>query len=314
MLGATGVFGRLLAERLSTRHRLICAARDHGKLAQLRQSLGVEVRSLDLARPAELLDLARRCFAVICAAGPFQRLDRALPSAVAAEGAHWLDIADDPEWISAQLETAPRAVAILPGLSTIPALSGVLARVGLRRASGDRARVTLFIGNRNAKGSAAIESALRSPLDRPVAIDLPFGRYLAGRFSSADELLLGRELGLQVDSRVAFEMRGGLTLLRWAGRTFGSPRLIRSLAAPLGWLGTDRGCIQLELFKKERPLLKCAFVGRGQSMAILPVCFALDELARGARLARSPAEILPVDAFVACLAAEQIELRVGPCR
>src|SRR5439155_874663 len=75
-------------------------------------------------------------------------------------GAHWLDIADDAAWISgllADTRLAGASVAVGPGLSTVPALSGALVGWCRTRTPGAmHAQVTLFIGNRNAKGGGAL--------------------------------------------------------------------------------------------------------------------------------------------------------------
>ena len=71
-------------------------------------------------------------------------------------------------WIGDLADAAARdaALAVMPGLSTVPAISGALARWGRERLPGaQRARVTLFIGNRNAKGAGAIASAMASGSD-----------------------------------------------------------------------------------------------------------------------------------------------------
>src|SRR5207237_865572 len=108
---------------------------------------------LDLADAGALAGAAAGCAAVVCAAGPFQSLGRGLPGAAVAAGAHWLDIGDDPGWVlpllaDSNLDVAARAagLAVMPGLSTVPALSGALVRRCHERLPGGRhARVTLVI-------------------------------------------------------------------------------------------------------------------------------------------------------------------------
>ena len=168
------MFGRVLAREVlaSLPVRVAIAGRDAGRLAKacraLRAGDRVERRVLDLHDRRAVAHASEDCFAVACAAGPFQSLDRELPRVVAEAGAHWLDISDVTEWVLAIL--ADRALheralengtAVIPGLSSIPALSGALVRWARNRlVNPRRARVVLYIGNRNAKGPAMIESAL----------------------------------------------------------------------------------------------------------------------------------------------------------
>src|SRR5436190_9181634 len=119
VLGASGVFGRLLAGELRGAE-VVPASRATGA---------------DMRDPDSIARLARGAFAVLCAAGPFQSFDRRCVRAVVEQGAHWLDIGDDPNWFfglidDAELDAFARVkrVAVAPGLSSLPAISGALAR------------------------------------------------------------------------------------------------------------------------------------------------------------------------------------------
>ncbi|MGZ8781502.1 MAG: hypothetical protein ACXW31_16425, partial [Thermoanaerobaculia bacterium] len=175
--GARGVFGSLLVEELRDAYDVVPTTRD----------------TLDLADVGAVARIARGAYAFACAAGPFQMLDRAIVRAVVDAGAHWLDIADDERWFfdlldDHALEARARelGVAVIPGLSSLPAISCALAR---RAMPAERVTITLFIGNDNRKGAAAIASGatLRSP----------------------DRELLRRELGVEATARAKFEMPGG---------------------------------------------------------------------------------------------------------
>src|SRR5947207_14314502 len=176
VLGASGVFGRLLAGELRGAE-VIPASRATGA---------------DMRDPDSIARSAHGAFAVVWAAGPCQSFDRRCVRAVVEQGAHWLDIGDDPNWFfslidDAELDALARAerVAVAPGLSSLPAISGALARrVGARTSRPQLASVSLDdqspaetasdcgrdarapvtislgIGNRNAKGAASIASAM----------------------------------------------------------------------------------------------------------------------------------------------------------
>jgi NAD(P)-dependent dehydrogenase (short-subunit alcohol dehydrogenase family) len=296
--GGSGVFGRILAREIlaTTSVKLILAGRDREAAARACRSLDgggrVEARAMDLDEPETFLRAAAGCFAVVCAAGPFQTLDRQLPRLAVASGAHWLDIGDDAGWVvpvldDTVLDRAARAagVAVLPGLSTVPALSGALARWCLRRASGAAlVRIVLWIGNRNARGAGAIASALLSGFGNPVTVRLPGGERRAWLFRSPDLELLRRDPGIEAEFRVAFEWR----ISNWMmARLQGIPdRCVGPLAAglsllsaPFARLGSDEGCLQAEaLDAGGGSLAAAAFLSRGQRLAILPAAIALAAL------------------------------------
>jgi hypothetical protein len=302
--GGTGVFGRLLAHELLTHTpaELIIAARDDDRAAAVCRSLNAPQRvmpmALDLSRPERLAVAARGCFAVACAAGPFQGLPRALPAAAVAVGAHWLDIADDPGWLLTLLAdrdlhaaAAAAGVAVVPGLSTTPALSGVLVRWCRQRLpEARRARVTLFIGNRNAKGAGAIASLLGAHVRAARAVHLPVGRRIAYRFDTADAALLQAELGIAVEFRVTFEWEAAGRLLA-AFAPFGGrldpdrrielARLLSRLARPFSGAGSDLGILQAELRAADGGRIIAALSGAGQRLAVLPCTFAIESLLRG---------------------------------
>src|SRR5439155_17825842 len=95
--------------------------------------------------------------------------------------------------------------AVLPGLSTVPTLSGVLARALAAELPGaQRARITLFIGNRNAKGAGAIGSSLQAGFLDLQEIEMPFGPVAAARYASPDAALLREDFGIEAEFRVAF--------------------------------------------------------------------------------------------------------------
>lgn len=299
--GGAGVFGRLLARELLTHSAstLLIAGRDLDRAADACRSLGAGARAtplrLDLREPKALGLAARGCFAVACAAGPFATLPRALPADAVAVGAHWLDIADDPDWVLPLLAdraldhaAAAAGVAVLTGLSTVPALSGLLVRDALAMLpDARRARITLFIGNRNAKGTAAIARVLRGGLRDLRPVSFPFGRYRAYRFRSPDAALLRAELGIEAETRVAFEWQAAgraLALGERLTRGLNPDQLLRIvgalalLAAPFGRFGTDRGCLQAELWDAGGAGARAALISRGQRLAALPCALALEAL------------------------------------
>jgi len=232
VLGARGVFGSLLVRELADKYEVVPAGRGEFD--------------------------PRGAFAVACTAGPFQQLDRGYVRKSVEAGAHWLDIADDERWFfdlidDRALDTLARerGVAVIPGLSSLPAVSGALVR---RLGAPAHVTVKLFIGNRNAKGAAAIASAAESG-----------GRALR----SPDRELLRRELGIDAQAVVEFESSLARPMLKLLGRW---PRFAATIAKPFRF-GTSGGAVEVRAGDRVARI-----ESRDQRLAILPVVFALARL------------------------------------
>ena len=239
--GAGGVFGTHLV-------RLLAGAYD--VVPSTRETLDLE--DVDAVRSA-----ARGAFAFACTAGPFQQLDRRIVRAVVDAGAHWLDIADDERWFFDLLDdreldalARQRGVVVMPGLSTLPAISCALVR---RVLPAERVIITLGIGNDNPKGAAAIASgaSLRTP----------------------DRELLQRELGIEAIVRSRFQLPGArlalhaLRLLPIGARL----RVARVAAHVVPRFGSPGGYVEARGSRTAR-------IGGAQQMAVLPLLFALARL------------------------------------
>ncbi len=142
VLGGHGNFGARIARALAPHPRidLVIAARDAARAGDFARSLGhgATARALDIRSPrfAEAL-AALRPDLVIHTAGPFQGQSHAVPLAVAAAGAHHLDLADGRRYVCdfvAATDAAFRRAggrgsgsgpgrAGITGASTLPALS-----------------------------------------------------------------------------------------------------------------------------------------------------------------------------------------------
>ncbi len=301
--GGSGVFGRLLARDLlkTTSVDLILAGRGLPAVVAARRELDQPDRTsamaFDLGDPESLTRAARGCVAVACAAGPFQELSPELPTAAVRAGAHWVDISDYEGWVvplldDTTLDAAARGAgsAVIPGLSTVPALSGALARWCRERLQGaEKARVTLVIGNRNARGAGAIASAMSSGFGRPTRVHLPFGRRLAYLGRSPDTELLRRDLGLDAEFRVVLEWGPAGLFVSGVGPLWSHlgararsrvAGLLSSISRPFGRFGSEGGCLQVELWEGERRVTVAALSG-DQRLAILPCAMALQRLLQG---------------------------------
>ena len=303
IVGGYGVFGRLLSREIldRTTARVVVAGRRLEKAIRACDALDAGDRAepleLELGDPAALARAALGCAVVACTAGPFQGLPRSLPAAALEAGAHWVDIGDGRDWIldllkspALEAKASDSGRLVIPGLSVTPALSGVLVRCCARLVPDlRRARITLFIGNRNAKGAAAIASFLTTSSGDPLPVDLPLGRRMAHRFDSADASILRDEMGIEAEFRVAFEWDLIGRLLSAAplrSRGLGSRGLARTLSVlslPFSRMGSDLGCLHAEAWDASGRQARATLIGRGQGLAIHPCVVAVESLLSGER-------------------------------
>ena len=178
VVGATGVFGRRLAEQLVHEPGIvvIVAGRTERTLAKLSAELGNGTERVVLDReqvtPADLRRVGAHI--VIDAAGPFQNSRTVLIEAAIKACCHYADFADGRDFVSAirRFDAAARAngVAVLSGASSTPALShAALDRLTSGWRQIDTIRVAICPGNRTPRGSSLVRAIL-SYAGQPVRI------------------------------------------------------------------------------------------------------------------------------------------------
>jgi saccharopine dehydrogenase-like NADP-dependent oxidoreductase len=171
LIGATGVFGSLLARRLAfdIRLALILAGRRKSHLEFLRDKLGdnsVVVAELDVDRaslPDELATLKPQL--VIHTAGPFQGENYHIAEACLACGSDYIDLADGRDFvigIQALESRAKQAGRLLvTGVSTVPALSSaVVDALRPRFRMLESIEHAINPGNQTPRGDATVASIL----------------------------------------------------------------------------------------------------------------------------------------------------------
>jgi hypothetical protein len=297
LVAGAGVFGMHLAREILRRTDavVVLAARRADRLEKAAETLvdpnRVQTRTLDLSDPRALREAAAGCAVVACAAGPFDTFSRDLPRVSAETGAHWVDLADEPGWVLGVLADdavwrAARAsgVSVLPGRSTLPALSCALVAWAVLRLPGAyRASITLTIGNKNPKGAAAIGAAIAGEFRQPVPVSTPFGPLIAWRFESPDRALL--EPAIHADVRVALEWQQAGWIVASAGKL---PRRLRmpfartaeATASLVSAFGTDGGAVQAEVFNT-RGGRAAAALAFPQPVAVAPAAQAIASILRG---------------------------------
>jgi hypothetical protein len=272
--------------------------------------------------------------------GPFSTMTLALPEACLATGVHYVDIADHRGWIhqlrAQDHEFLKRGLTAAVGCSSLPGISGALAILAARRLPAvERARITLFIGNRNPKGEAAVRAAvtqLGHPFPAPqgmlwgfhgretVTLPPPFGPRGVYDWDSPELDLFPKLLGArEVRVKVGFEAR--LATLSFAGLARLGPRLGGRLLAAMtpvarhtSTFGHSGGFVKVELFAPDGTPA-AATLGReseGQRMAALPAAFVAQGLLDGSVTVRGVTtayEALGADCLIEKLVAEGYDFR-----
>ena len=313
VFGGYGAFGAHVARELARLgHVVTIAGRNRGKAEAGAAGLGPQHHAVaaDVADPVSCrAALAGQSVAVSCA-GPFSAQGEALLHACLASRCHYADIADDRAHCARVRGWGGRfreaGLTAAYGCSSLPGLSGALALLAQEGADAParRARVALFIGNRNHKGPAAVRSAVRGmgrPISAPqgnlkgfadpvvVGLPPPFGRRSLYNFDGPEYDLFPALLGVSsVVVKVGFEMRiatrafAALAALssRYGDRT---GWLLAGLGALSSGIGHSGGAVMAELTWADGTVrgaaLTCA--EDGQRMAALPCALAASALASG---------------------------------
>jgi hypothetical protein len=345
VLGGYGTFGARVSRDLAGRgHRVIVDGRDPRRAEALARALGPEhagmgadVRELAACRRA----IRGAAVAVVCA-GPVSALGEAPARATLEEGTHYVDIADDRAYIrglhdlDAEFRRARLCAAY--GCSSLPAVSSALALslVG----AGDRpqgARVTLYIGGANPKGTASVRAMVErlgrtvSGVDGPhpgfgdpqtVPLPAPFGPRTAYTFDGPEHDLFPALLGVSaVDVRVGFELplaNAGFALLARTGLHWGrrTAAFLARLATLAPTIGTSGGAVLVELVWSDGRRTSRALVADegGQRMAALPCALIAHALAAGpppVAGVHPPTDVVAPSALLAALEAAGLRVVSG---
>ena len=343
VFGGYGVFGSHAARYLATSGLPVrIAGRDAARAESFAASLGEghEGIAADVGDPASCARALQGARVAVSCAGPFSTMKTALPEACLTSGIHYVDIADDRGW-TARLRARDgwfrdHGLTAAVGCSSLPGISGALAlRAAERLPAVERARITLFIGNRNPKGEAAVRSA-RAQLGRPfpapqgtlrgfhggetVVLPPPFGRRRVYDWDSPELDLFPDLLGVRsVRVKVGFEAR--LATLSFAGLARLGPRLgglllagVAPMARYFSGFGHSGGFVKVELFAPDGTVAAASIGGASdaQRMAALPAAFVAQSLHDGSITTRGVVtayEALDASCLIERLTAEGYELR-----
>lgn len=314
VFGGYGVFGAHVSRALAAAGVPVrIAGRDAEQASRYAHALGPAHSGIaaDVRDPASCTRALDGARVAVCCAGPFGSLPLVLPEACLATGVCYVDIADDRGW-SARMRGLgdrfrERGLTAAVGCSSLPGISGALAGLisehmaAERLSNVARARVTLFIGNRNPKGEAAVDSAA-SQLGRRFAapqgpltglrgrevVDLPppFGPRSVLDFESPELDLFPALFGARsVRVKVGFESRlatGSMAALSWMGPRLGAAaaRAVAPLARLLSRSGHSGGVVKVELWSADgtHSTASLSSAEDGQRMAALPAAFVAQAL------------------------------------
>lgn len=180
VLGAYGTFGqRITRSLLKQGYRVLAIGRQENKLRDLvnhsdTQTDQLCTRALNV-NGQNLVDLLieKPVRVVIHTCGPFQEQDYSIAKACIRAGCHYIDLADDSDFVSNITQLDPEArqkqVAIISGASTVPALSSAVIEAktqGWQQITSIRYGISP--GQKTPRGLATTRSVL-SYLGKPLA-------------------------------------------------------------------------------------------------------------------------------------------------
>ena len=283
VIGGYGGFGARLSRRLlRAGHRVLVAGRRFDRAAAFCAGLeGAEPVVADRTSGIGMVLARERPDLVIDAAGPFQGSGYTVPEACIAMRIPYLDLADSRDFvtgIAALNKGAAVTVPIVSGASSVPALSGAVARA---LAGVERVDIAISASNRAVAGPS-VAAAILSYVGRPVRVwcgqrwtratgwqelrrecfAIGEGRRALRRWialaevpdlSLLPELLPGRPATtFRAGTELGFQMLA-LWLLSWPVR-WGWPGTLRGAAPWLhklqritGWAGSDRSAMSVTL-------------------------------------------------------------------
>ncbi|HEX9941086.1 MAG TPA: saccharopine dehydrogenase NADP-binding domain-containing protein [Thermoanaerobaculia bacterium] len=309
VFGGYGTFGAHVARALAGAGLPVrIAGRDAARATAFAAGLGSrhEGVAADADDPSSCARALSGTRVAVNCAGPFSTMGMALPEACLAAGVHYVDLADARGWFARLRALDPlfreRDLAAAVGCSSLPGISGALALLAAERLPAvEQARITLFIGNRNPKGAAAVRAVV-TQLGRPFpapqgilrgfhgreVVDLPppFGPHAVYDWDSPELDLFPDLLGARsVRVKVGFEAR--LANLSFARLARLGPRLgglllsaMTPLARRLSNSGHSGGFVKVEIFAPDGAA-SAATIGaasEGQRMAALPAAFVAQGL------------------------------------
>ncbi|MEK7487660.1 MAG: saccharopine dehydrogenase NADP-binding domain-containing protein [Planctomycetota bacterium] len=311
VFGGYGIFGSHVARELAhLGFTVTIAGRQIEKANAFAQTLGDSHRALraDVTQPETYRSALVEHGIVVNCAGPFSALGKALLESCLSTKCHYVDIADDRDYTKLVRSYHPQfqkaGLFAIPGCSSLPAISGALALklngfgIAQGKPAPEKIHSTLFIGNNNPKGSAAVASALGilgNPIStssgviygfregKVVLFPSPFGRRLVYAFQSPEYDLFPDLFGAkEVRVFVGFELRWVTKVFHWISYfpkpfQWGAKAILQRAGKFNLLLGHSGGAILTEFFWSDHTSASAVLFSKteGQRMAALPCVYAV---------------------------------------
>src|SRR5688572_23485572 len=165
VLGGYGTFGSLISDQLVSSANVTILGRNRQKGQKFADSIGANYVWCNAKDKESLQTAISGAYIVINASGPFLPKDYSIPQTCIEENCHYIDLADDREYVKEfkQLDELTRAKGIFActGASTTPAVTYALVSE-LRSQFREIRSIKIYLsaGNKNKPGISTFESIL----------------------------------------------------------------------------------------------------------------------------------------------------------
>lgn len=181
LLGATGLFGELLAVRLLRQGRvdLVCAARNENRLKAFCDQHGGRYIRFDRDNPADVARVLKEIkpFATIDCSGPFQVYGKdpySFARAAIEAGSHVFDIADAVDFVEGisalDVLAKQKNVVVLSGASTTPAISSSVADELVKDLKEVNKITTAIVPGNKARRTLSVMRSILGQIGQPLFI------------------------------------------------------------------------------------------------------------------------------------------------
>jgi len=165
ILGGYGAFGRLISEQLANSANIIIAGRDRERGQKFADSIRANYVLCNAKDKGSLQKAVSGAYIVINAAGPFLPKDYSIPHTCIEENCHYIDLADDREYVKEFIQldelAKERGVFSCTGASTTPAVTyALVSELSSQYPHVHSIKIYLSAGNKNKPGISTFESIL----------------------------------------------------------------------------------------------------------------------------------------------------------
>jgi hypothetical protein len=174
VLGGYGTFGSLISEQLVDSANVVIAGRDRERGQKYADSIRANYVLCNAKDKKSLQKAVSGAYIVINASGPFLPKDYSIPQTCIGENCHYIDLADDREYVREfyQLDelAKERGIFACTGASTTPAVTYALVfELSSQFSHVHSIKIYLSAGNKNKPGISTFESIL-SYVGMPVQV------------------------------------------------------------------------------------------------------------------------------------------------